>query len=123
VPRDVDADVGLCLYRVVQEALQNSVRHNGGAAIQVGLTCSVEQIRLLVSDQGKGFDVDYAMLNGGLGLVSMRERVRQVKGSIQFTSSPGKGARIEVCVPLLRQTSAKTVLPAPILPPVNSDSS
>jgi NarL family two-component system sensor histidine kinase LiaS len=89
---------------VIQEALQNSVRHNGGAAIQVVLTCSAEQIRLLVSDEGKGFDVDYAMHNGGLGLVSMRERVRQVRGAIQFTSAPGKGARIEVSVPLWHQT-------------------
>ena len=106
VPRDVGADVALCLYRVIQEAVQNSVRHNGGAAIQVGLTHAGEQIQLLITDEGKGFDVGRAIHHGGLGLVSMRERVRQVHGSIQFTSSPGKGARIEVNIPLLRQAPA-----------------
>jgi signal transduction histidine kinase len=106
VPRDVGADVALCLYRVIQEAVQNSVRHNGGLAVQVSLIRAGEQIRLLITDEGKGFDVDHAIHNGGLGLVSMRERVRQVNGSIQFTSSPGKGARIEVNVPLLHQAPA-----------------
>jgi signal transduction histidine kinase len=106
VPRDVGTDVALCLYRVIQEALQNSVRHNGGAAVQVSITQAAEQIRLLVTDEGKGFDVDHAMHNGGLGLVSMRERVRQMHGSIQFNSSPGKGARIEATVPLLHQAPA-----------------
>jgi PAS domain S-box-containing protein len=90
MPRDVGTDVALCLYRVTQEAVQNSVRHNGGAAIQVSLTYADGQIRLLISDEGKGFDVDHAIHNGGLGLVSMRERVRQVNGSIRFTSSLGK---------------------------------
>ena len=105
VPRDLNGDVALCLYRVIQEALQNSIRHNGGAPIQVSLAHAAEQIRLLITDEGKGFDVDHAMHNGGLGLVSMRERVRQVKGSIQFTSSPGQGTRIEVNVPLLHQAA------------------
>jgi PAS domain S-box-containing protein len=100
VPRDVGADVALCLYRVIQEAVQNSVRHNGGAAVRVSLIRAGEQIRLLITDEGKGFDVEHAIHKGGLGLVSMRERVRQVHGSIQFTSSPGKGTRIEVNVPL-----------------------
>jgi PAS domain S-box-containing protein len=101
VPRDVNADVALCLYRVIQEALQNCLRHGKATAVQVMLRCDGEQIHLLVADDGKGFDVDHAMHNGGLGLVSMRERVRQVHGSIRFISSPGKGARIEATVPLL----------------------
>ena len=91
---------------MIQEALQNSVRHNGGADVQVSLTHAGEQIQLLITDEGKGFDVEHAIHNGGLGLVSMRERVRQVHGAIQFNSSPGKGARIEVTVPLLPQAPA-----------------
>jgi NarL family two-component system sensor histidine kinase LiaS len=69
------------------------------------LRCDGEQIQLLVADDGKGFDVDHAMHNGGLGLVSMRERVRQVHGSIRFISSPGKGTRIEATVPLLSSSA------------------
>ncbi len=105
IPRDLDSGVALCLYRVLQEALQNSVRHGDGAPIQVKLAGAGEGIQLLISDQGKGFDVNHAMRNGGLGLVSMRERVRQVHGAIQFVSSPGKGTRIEVTVPLVRHAS------------------
>jgi signal transduction histidine kinase len=100
VPRDLNGDIALCLYRVIQEALQNSIRHSGGAPIQVKLGCAREQIHLLISDEGKGFDVSHAMHNGGLGLVSMRERVRQVNGSIRFTSARGNGTRIEVTAPL-----------------------
>jgi PAS domain S-box-containing protein len=106
VPRDLNGDVALCLYRVIQEALQNSVRHNGGAPIRVSLSLAGDELHLVIADDGKGFDVDHARHNGGLGLVSMRERVRQVNGSILFTSSPGKGTRIEVNVPLLRQGQA-----------------
>jgi signal transduction histidine kinase len=106
VPRNVAVDVALCLYRVIQEAVQNSVRHNGGAAIHVSLTHAAQQIRLRITDEGKGFDVEHAVHNGGLGLVSMRERVRQVNGSIRITSSPGHGARIEVNVPRVQQAAA-----------------
>ena len=106
VPRHVGIDVALCLYRVIQEAVQNSVRHNGGAAIHVSLAQVAQQIRLRITDEGKGFDVDHAMHNGGLGLVSMRERVRQVNGSIQISSSRGQGARIEVNVPRVQQAPA-----------------
>jgi PAS domain S-box-containing protein len=106
VPRHLNADVALCIYRVIQEALQNSVRHSGGAPIQVKLISIDEEIHLYIADDGKGFDVDNAMQNGGLGLVSMRERVRQVHGSIHFASSPGAGTRIEVSVPLFHEHQA-----------------
>ncbi len=101
VPRDVDPGVALCLYRVLQEALQNAVRHSGATEIAVQLTREREQLRLIIIDTGKGFDVEEAIHDSGLGLVSMRERVRQVHGSIHFNSAPGAGTRIEVTVPML----------------------
>ncbi len=73
--------------------------------IQVSLAHAAEEIRLLITDEGKGFDVGHAIHNGGLGLVNMRECVRQVKGFIQFTSAPGQGARIEVTGPLRHQAA------------------
>ena len=103
VPRDVDPSVALCLYRVIQEALRNAVRHSGAAEIDVRLARTKEQLQLIIIDTGKGFDVDVAIHNSGLGLVSMRERVRQVHGSIHFYSAPGAGTRIEITVPLRGQ--------------------
>jgi len=100
VPRILDPAVALCLYRVLQEALRNSVRHSGCREIHVQLAGEKEQLRLLIADNGKGFDVESSMQTAGLGLVSMRERVRQVYGSIEFNSKPGAGTRIEVTVPL-----------------------
>ena len=100
VPRDLEPGVALCLYRVLQEALQNSVRHSGAAEIDVRLTRETDQLRLIITDAGKGFVVEEALHNSGLGLVSMRERVRQVHGSIHFNSAPGAGAQINVTVPL-----------------------
>ena len=105
VPRDVNAELALCLYRVIQEALQNCVRHGGGAAARVSISSADGEIRLQISDNGKGFDLDSVLHHGGLGLVSMRERVRQVNGSIRFISAPGKGTRIEVAVPLLHSAA------------------
>jgi PAS domain S-box-containing protein len=102
VPPDLDSSLALCLYRVLQEALQNAVRHSDSSKIHVQLVREREQprLRLSIIDYGKGFDPNFSMQNAGLGLVSMRERVRQVHGSIQFHSNPGAGTRIEVSVPL-----------------------
>src|SRR5688572_7329736 len=100
VPRDLDPSVALCLYRVLQETLQNSVRHSGCREIRVHLAGEKEQLRLLITDNGKGFEVESSMQTAGLGLVSMRERVRLVYSSIEFHSKPGTGTRIEVTVPL-----------------------
>lgn len=100
VPRDLDSSVALCLYRVLQEALQNSVRHSGSREIRVRLMRENERLRLVIADNGKGFDVESSVQTAGLGLISMRERVRQVYGTIKLLSKPGAGTQIEVSVPL-----------------------
>ena len=92
-------EISLCLFRVLQEALQNAARHSGVKRIEVQLTESVGEIHLVVSDSGKGFDVDKARGNRGLGLTSMRERVRLVGGTIVINSVPLAGTTIRVCVP------------------------
>ncbi len=107
IPRTVDPPLALCLYRVLQEALQNSVRHSDSTHINVRITGDEDQIRLVVSDQGKGFDLKSASSATGLGLASMRERVKQVFGSLEIHSKPGHGTRIEVSVPLLPGTNVK----------------
>jgi signal transduction histidine kinase/ligand-binding sensor domain-containing protein len=102
VPRDIPADLSLCLYRIVQESLQNAVRHSGAAEARVELRVNSGRLVLIVTDSGRGFEVEQARREGGLGLSSMQERIRLVHGTLSVGSEPGRGARIEASVPLPR---------------------
>ena len=92
--------VGLSLFRVLQEALNNAVKHSGVKRIEVRLREASGELQLEVSDSGKGFDVEAALRGKGLGLTSMRERVRLVNGAIAVQSKPMGGTTIHVRVPL-----------------------
>ena len=100
VPRELNRTAALCLYRIVQESLQNIGRHSQATAVRVELRREGDEIRLEVSDNGRGFDVAAAAHHAGLGLVAMRERARLVRGLVSFDSAPGKGTRIQVTVPV-----------------------
>lgn len=100
LPRALPADVALCFYRLIQEALQNTVRHAGAREARVELGAAPGRVRLAVSDDGRGFDVERARREGGLGLSSMQERVRQVRGELKIESTPGRGTRLEASAPL-----------------------
>src|SRR5205823_142722 len=96
----VPEDTALCLYRIVQEALQNVIKHSGARHARVELGRSDGTICLRVVDDGVGFDVGLVRAREGLGLVSMRERLRLVRGAIAIDSRPSGGTYIEVRVPL-----------------------
>ena len=100
VPRNLPAEVALCLFRVLQEALQNAVKYSGIDHFEVGLSGTATDIWLRVRDFGRGFDVEDGIKSGGLGLVSMRERVNLVNGEIVINSKPMAGTEIEVHVPV-----------------------
>ena len=102
VPSDLSPDVSLCLYRIIQESLRNVVRHSQTAAARVELAGESDALRLTITDEGQGFDVDEARRTGGLGLLSMHERMRLLHGTIAVRSRPGHGASVEASVPLLR---------------------
>jgi len=93
-------EVSLCLYRITQECLNNIVKHSGALEARVNLGAIEGRIQLRVSDEGTGFDIDSPQSKKGLGLVSMRERLRLVDGSIHFDSRLGQGTEIEVTIPL-----------------------
>jgi signal transduction histidine kinase len=100
-PEVIPEDAALCLYRIVQEALRNVLKHSGARHARVELSRSGEMMCLLqVVDDGAGFDPGSIRAREGLGLVSMRERLHLVNGSIVITSRPSGGTRIEVRVPL-----------------------
>jgi signal transduction histidine kinase len=100
-------DVGLPLFRVLQEALHNAVKHSGVKRVEVQLREESGKIHLTISDSGRGFDVKSAMQGKGLGLTSMQERVRLVNGSMKIESKPMTGTIISVSVPLRSEHTPK----------------
>src|SRR5262249_36574897 len=92
--------VGLSLFRVLQEALHNAEKYSDAKRIEVQLREDPTEIHLIICDSGKGFDVEAALNGSGLGLTSMRERVRLAGGTIAIHSKPMVGTRIYVRVPL-----------------------
>jgi two-component system, chemotaxis family, CheB/CheR fusion protein len=100
VPERLPEDVSLCLYRVAQESLRNIGKHAAPTEVRVALTGNKKQISLVIEDIGNGFELEEARGKGGLGLISMDERVRLVGGTFSIQSQPGKGTRVEVRIPL-----------------------
>jgi PAS domain S-box-containing protein len=100
VPIQIPKDVTLCLFRIVQEALRNVVKHSGAAEAKVELSSHDDGIDLCISDSGVGFDPESVKGESGLGLVSIRERLRLVGGHLVVESEPSHGTRIRVRVPL-----------------------
>jgi signal transduction histidine kinase len=92
-------ELGLCLFRVLQEALHNAAKHSDVKRIEVQLREESDEIHLTIRDWGKGFDVEAAKKGRGLGLTSMQERVRSVNGKIAIESKPMGGTTIHVRVP------------------------
>ena len=101
MPTDLPADISLCLYRIIQESLGNVVRHSQASAARVELVTDTDGLKLTITDNGQGFDINEAKRTDGLGLVSMEERMRLLQGRIEVDSSPGQGTRVEATVPLV----------------------
>jgi PAS domain S-box-containing protein len=99
VPRSVPKEISLCLFRVLQETLQNALKHSGVRHFKVELRGTAEEIQLTVSDLGVGFDPQVAIHRRGIGLISMRERIQLVSGEISIKSHPGSGTTIHARVP------------------------
>ena len=91
-------DSALCIFRVAQEALQNAVKHSGARHIDVHLTGAPSQLTLRVVDDGGGFDP--LAPAAGLGLLTMRERVELLGGSLRIETGRSTGTRVEATVPM-----------------------
>ena len=99
VPAPLSADLTLCLFRVVQEALQNAIKYSKAREVSVSLAGTPNGLVLSIVDDGVGFNVD-RVWGTGLGLVSMKERLEAVGGSLDIHSRPGAGTRVEATAPL-----------------------
>jgi PAS domain S-box-containing protein len=100
LPSPLSPDISLCLFRVLQEALHNSAKHSGVRHFEVRLWGASDEIHLAVSDSGAGFDSEAAKEGRGLGLISMEERLKLVKGTLSIESQPKRGTTIHARVPL-----------------------
>jgi PAS domain S-box-containing protein len=103
VPRKLPDAISLCLFRVLQEALQNAVKHSGVRCFRVSLVGSTNQVALTVSDEGCGFSTEEALRKGGLGLTSMKERLKLIGGKFEINAKPSRGTIIRAFVPLKPQ--------------------
>jgi len=99
IPRSLPAEVALALFRVMQEALQNAMKHSRAREFTAELRGTLDYIHLSVSDPGVGFDQKDVMNCPGLGLISMRERLEVVGGSLAIESKPGHGTTVRARVP------------------------
>jgi signal transduction histidine kinase len=100
LPRPLPRDISLCLFRVLQEALNNSAKHSGAQQCVVQLWATSEEIHLRVSDSGAGFDSEAAKRSRGLGLISMEERLKLLNGTLSIASQLKRGTTIHARVPL-----------------------
>lgn len=100
LPRYVDQNISLSLFRTVQESLSNVVKHSHARHVRIELTCQSNTILLSISDDGGGFNPEDARNKNGLGLISMRERLRSVGGDLSILSKPSGGTQVRGSVPV-----------------------
>ncbi|HEY9713030.1 MAG TPA: PAS domain S-box protein, partial [Chroococcales cyanobacterium] len=101
IPDAIPTEIALPLFRVLQEALHNAVKYSGIREFEVILAGTSNEIRLIVRDPGAGFDIRNVDCGHGLGLTSMRERLKLVHGTLSIDSKPQHGTTVMACVPLV----------------------
>jgi PAS domain S-box-containing protein len=100
-PRPMDPEVEAVVFRVVQEAIANVVKHSAAQSVRVRCVFGARQLRITIADDGKGFtvDPDFRAYGGHWGLLGMRERAGQIGAKVAVRSSPGQGVRVTLLVP------------------------
>jgi signal transduction histidine kinase len=97
IPEDLPDEHRTCVYRVVQEALQNASRHAGARDVRIVVHQEPDQLHVSIEDDGKGFDATRVR---GLGLLGMEERVKHLGGTLHLRSQPGGGTLLKVNLPV-----------------------
>jgi PAS domain S-box-containing protein len=103
LPKDLEENTSLSLFRTVQESLRNAVKHSHARHVKVELTCHSSLVQLRVSDDGNGFNPEDLRSKHGLGLISMKERLRSVGGELSIWSKPSLGTQVEGRVPVAKK--------------------
>jgi len=100
VPKELPREISLCFYRVLQEALQNVIKHSAARHADVSLNSQIDTLNLTVKDSGAGFHLHEAMRGPGLGMTSMKERLKVIGGQLSIHSQPGHGTIIHATMRL-----------------------
>ncbi len=106
VKKDFDPGISLAVFRIVQEALNNILKHSKAQNASIIIECINNKLRIHIVDNGIGFDTNNVKISsmdstGGFGLISMKERVALLDGEIEITSSKNVGTRLKICIPLI----------------------
>ncbi len=97
----ITPDAALCVYRIAQEALRNTVAHSGASHAEVKLLRIEDHVQVTIADDGRGFDATNRSETGiGLGLVSMSERARVIGGTVTIVSRLDHGTRVQATIPM-----------------------
>ena len=99
---DIPEERQIILFRIIQECLQNCVKHADASSVNIGFTWYPDQLRVRVRDDGKGFDTEATLQSapsGGLGLQNIRNRARLTGGAGIIVSTPGEGTTVTVMMP------------------------
>jgi signal transduction histidine kinase len=105
LPSSLPSPLAVALFRIVQEALHNLVKHSGARLATVEIVGQSDAVVLRIADDGCGFDVEATDTNG-IGLANMRERLEPFNGQLSISSAPWRGTRIEVVVPMRKANVA-----------------
>jgi signal transduction histidine kinase/ligand-binding sensor domain-containing protein len=103
-PIPLASDTRHHVFLATKEALNNIVKHAGASEVRISLNIREDSIAIVIADDGKGFDVQTAISNGGNGLGNMRERISACGGTVTIESAPGPGTTICAKIPLVKAT-------------------
>ena len=88
------------VYRIIQESLNNIIKHSGAKKTQVKILKTNGQVNISVKDNGKGLDIENEKIKRGFGLAGIRERTRILNGKLEINSQINKGAELKIMIPL-----------------------
>jgi two-component system, NarL family, sensor kinase len=96
----LDSNVETVLYRIIQECVNNVIKHSGANELDISLIKDADGIAATIEDNGKGFTVNAKQEGEGIGLKNIKTRIEYLKGTVDFDSAPGKGTLVAIHVPL-----------------------
>ncbi len=96
----IDSNVETVLYRIIQECVNNVIKHSGANELDISLIKDADGIAATIEDNGKGFAVGDKTKTEGIGLKNIRTRIAYLKGTVDFDSAPGNGTLVAIHVPL-----------------------
>jgi signal transduction histidine kinase len=96
----INKQQSMLIYRIIQELLNNAIKYAQAKNIHINMDCEKNQLKLILTDDGVGFDLESIIKNGGLGIKNIKERVHYMIGDLQFDSKIGQGTQYQISIPI-----------------------